>query len=313
MNIQYVGEDNRIHSLGDSNALQHWKYVKKIQTSSGPRYFYSMDELRAYYNDAKKYLSPEGFQNRARKDWDNEIKRHESNINPLHRRRLDMMNKDGGYESLSRRTDFRSNEKAIVSENRRHSEERSKISKRIKRADKYKEISDDIKDRVKYAKPQSPSSMSKKYHQDVDKEWDRYHNAIEKSNDFKSFSKNERKHEKRKTQLADRRYNINRYKSATKKVSDIKNSGTKQINKGRSAVEKKLNKAKKTTKSEVKGVKRATNAIRNKGNNYYDAHDTAPKSYSTYDRKKKKFGKNNKTGRIERTMIAAYRKTHPYE
>ena len=69
----------------------------------------------------------------------------------------------------------------------------------------------------------------------------------------------------------------------------------------------------KTVKFEAKGVKRATNSILNGGNNFYDAHDIAPKSYSTYDRKKKKFGKNKRTGRIERMMIAAYRKTHPYE
>ena len=313
MSIQYRGDDGRTHSLGDNNSLQHWKYIKKIPVGKGFRYFYSQDELRAYYNDAKKNLSPEAFQDRARKDWKNENDRHERTIDPLHRRRLEMMNHRGSYHSFQRDSDFNSNEEAIVSENRRHEAERSKISKRIKRADKYKEISDDIKDRIDYAKPQSPKKMSEKYQRDEDKEWRRYEKARNKSEDFRSFSKNEREHEKRKTQLSDRRYNLNRYKSATKKVSDIKNSGSKTVEKGRSKVEKKLNKAKKTAKSEAKGIKRASNAIRGKGNNFYDAHDTAPKSYSSYDKKKKKFGKNKKTGRAERAMIYAYRRTHPNE
>ena len=50
--------------------------------------------------------------------------------------------------------------------------------------------------------------------------------------------------------------------------------------------------------------------MQGKGNNFYDADG---KHYSVYDKKKKKFGKSKKTGKAERTLLSAYRKTHPYE
>lgn len=46
--IYYHGSDGHIKQLGDQE-LQHWKYIKKI----GNRYFYTPEELRAYYAEAK--------------------------------------------------------------------------------------------------------------------------------------------------------------------------------------------------------------------------------------------------------------------
>lgn len=37
-----------------NNELYHWKYIKKIPIGSGYRYFYSIDELRAFYGQGKK-------------------------------------------------------------------------------------------------------------------------------------------------------------------------------------------------------------------------------------------------------------------
>ena len=34
------------------NSIQHWKYIKKIPVGKGYRYFYSMDEYRAFLNDS---------------------------------------------------------------------------------------------------------------------------------------------------------------------------------------------------------------------------------------------------------------------
>lgn len=48
MSVYYQGSDGHIKSLGD-NELQHFKYIKKI----GNRYFYTPEELRAYYAEAK--------------------------------------------------------------------------------------------------------------------------------------------------------------------------------------------------------------------------------------------------------------------
>ncbi len=52
MNIEYFGEDGRIKSLGD-NELSHFKYIKKIKTGSGWRYFYTPEEIKAYYQASK--------------------------------------------------------------------------------------------------------------------------------------------------------------------------------------------------------------------------------------------------------------------
>lgn len=39
------------HSKSRKDELMHWKYIKKIPVGKGFRYFYSMDELRAFYED----------------------------------------------------------------------------------------------------------------------------------------------------------------------------------------------------------------------------------------------------------------------
>lgn len=53
MNIQYYAADGTVKNLGDDE-LQHWKYIKKIKTGSGWRYFYTPEELRQFYNEGKK-------------------------------------------------------------------------------------------------------------------------------------------------------------------------------------------------------------------------------------------------------------------
>lgn len=50
----YQGSDGQVHVLGDGEELKHWKYIKKIKTGSGWRYFYSPEELRQFYNEGKK-------------------------------------------------------------------------------------------------------------------------------------------------------------------------------------------------------------------------------------------------------------------
>lgn len=53
MNIKYYAADGTIKSLGD-NELAHYKYIKKIKTGNGYRYFYSQEELRAYLDEKSK-------------------------------------------------------------------------------------------------------------------------------------------------------------------------------------------------------------------------------------------------------------------
>lgn len=55
-NIFYNGSDGYIHSLGDDNSIIHWKYIKKIKSGNGWRYFYDPEELRAYTLGAKSKI-----------------------------------------------------------------------------------------------------------------------------------------------------------------------------------------------------------------------------------------------------------------
>ena len=49
----YEGSDRNIHILGDGEELKHYKYIKKIKQGSGWRYFYTPEELKAYYEGSK--------------------------------------------------------------------------------------------------------------------------------------------------------------------------------------------------------------------------------------------------------------------
>lgn len=49
----YQGSDGRVHVLGDGEELKHYKYIKKIRSGSGWRYFYTPEEIRAYYETEK--------------------------------------------------------------------------------------------------------------------------------------------------------------------------------------------------------------------------------------------------------------------
>lgn len=72
MSVYYQGSDGHIKSLGD-NELQHFKYIKKI----GNRYFYTPEELKAYYADEqKKVRREEAFGGNA-KDFERRKERQE--------------------------------------------------------------------------------------------------------------------------------------------------------------------------------------------------------------------------------------------
>lgn len=49
----YQGSDGQVHVLGDGEELKHWKYIKKIKSGNGWRYFYSQDEINAYMKEAQ--------------------------------------------------------------------------------------------------------------------------------------------------------------------------------------------------------------------------------------------------------------------
>lgn len=224
----YQGSDGRVHVLGDGEELKHWKYIKKIKTGNGWRYFYTPEEVQAYYEEQKKS---------ANKNYKKDLKKMESE-----------------HKMLMKPTPFNSkleNKRNQAIENHRYAHEKTKAK-----------IEKTVKPIAKTAKAAKEGKIPKK----------------------------------------------------AKLVDDKKKKD--RINKGKSAVEKKLNKAKKTVKNEAKGVKRASDAIRGKGDNFYDGGGAKKYRKYKYDKKKGYYtqrGKAKKTGKIERRMINAYRKTHPYE
>lgn len=46
----YIGQDGRVRD----DSLMHWKYIKKIKSGSGWRYFYTPEEVRAFYKESKQ-------------------------------------------------------------------------------------------------------------------------------------------------------------------------------------------------------------------------------------------------------------------
>lgn len=71
MGVYYQGSDGHIKSLGD-NELQHFKYIKKI----GNRYFYTPEELRAYYAESKDKANREATFNRRDAAGDRDFRKN---------------------------------------------------------------------------------------------------------------------------------------------------------------------------------------------------------------------------------------------
>lgn len=46
----YIGQDGRMRD----DSLMHWKYIKKIKSGGGWRYFYTPEEVRAFYKESKQ-------------------------------------------------------------------------------------------------------------------------------------------------------------------------------------------------------------------------------------------------------------------
>lgn len=132
---------------------------------------------------------------------------------------------------------------------------------------------------------------------------------LEKERDQAEKTFDNRKHYEREREEVKKAY---RFAQKHPALHEIKIGSDLATQKAKNKVTKGKTKAEKLIKSETAGTKRAVNAVKGKGNNFYAPKDA--KTYSKYDPKKKRFGKKKyKTGRIERGIINAYRKTHPYE
>lgn len=67
--MNYIGIDGNVHS----DELKHWKYIKKIKSGSGWRYFYTPEEIRAYYKEEQgkanaQYEAKEFYSNKKQSE-----------------------------------------------------------------------------------------------------------------------------------------------------------------------------------------------------------------------------------------------------
>lgn len=63
--MNYIGVDGQVRN----DSLMHWKYIKKIKAGSGWRYFYTPEEVRAYYKEEQgkanaQYEAKEAYSNK---------------------------------------------------------------------------------------------------------------------------------------------------------------------------------------------------------------------------------------------------------
>lgn len=84
--MNYIGIDGNVHS----DELKHWKYIKKIKSGSGWRYFYTPEEVRAYYQTEKNNANAEYVKN-LRKE--NERHAYGERVNNKFRKDAKYMNK----------------------------------------------------------------------------------------------------------------------------------------------------------------------------------------------------------------------------
>lgn len=67
--MNYIGIDGNVHN----DSLMHWKYIKKIKSGSGWRYFYTPEEIRAYYKEEQgkanaQYEAKEAYSNKIQRE-----------------------------------------------------------------------------------------------------------------------------------------------------------------------------------------------------------------------------------------------------
>ena len=133
--IYYHGSDGHIKQLGDQE-LQHWKYIKKI----GNRYFYTPEELRAYYAEAKDSANREAaFKERDRADTRDmrlrmSERRHEKSRN-IYKNGVYLV--DDGKGGNLRNATKQERREAIRKENKEQKKDRKQIERYYK-ADKRK-------------------------------------------------------------------------------------------------------------------------------------------------------------------------------
>lgn len=141
MSVYYQGSDGCIKTLGDTE-LAHFKYIKKI----GNRYFYTPDELKAYYADEqKKVRREEAFGGNA-KDFE---RRKDRQQRDRENHQWDKERKEMSRRTIRTETDAISKETRSLSkkENEREiAKDYKKIDRQAKRRDRVNHLIDRLTD-----------------------------------------------------------------------------------------------------------------------------------------------------------------------
>lgn len=182
--IYYQGADGHTKVLGE-NELQHWKYIKKI----GNRYFYTPEELRAYYAESKTASNREAAFNRNKA---NAERASRDAFNNQARRDL----KEGAKNTVYIDRDKKGNLKFRDATKDEVKKEQKKIDKRYDRRDKVDKLIDRLSDTKINAKKkidpvaktvkmaaqgkEKPKTTKSKY-SDEDKARIRYESSVRKA------------------------------------------------------------------------------------------------------------------------------------
>lgn len=128
--MNYIGIDGNVYS----DSLIHWKYIKKIKSGSGWRYFYTPEEIRAYYKEE---------QGKANAEYKRDIKDANKtyNVNKHYNNLMRKNAKRNAEDIIYLRTDQKGKTRVLEGKERRQAVN-DEVKKTKKRADKWDKLNE---------------------------------------------------------------------------------------------------------------------------------------------------------------------------
>lgn len=247
----YQGSDGRVHVLGDGEEIKHWKYIKKIKSGNGWRYFYSQDEINAYMKEVQGVAK--GVKNKI--DSIPRLEKHGSKYYIADKKTQRNIEKSGvGGNTLYR------NKKGDIGSYKNYKVTKNAVSKQT------------AKDRMDNAKGKEALNGRKGDKSIIGKTM----SAAKAASEMSKIKARESAYEKYEAK------NV-----LTKPFSSVKKKAEKKINKGKKKIERKINNTPITTSDiYVNGKKVGTETY-----TIGDARKDYKKAKKTYKQLKKYYGK----------------------
>lgn len=214
----YIGVDGHVHS----DELKHWKYIKKIKSGSGWRYFYTPEEIRAYYKE--------------KIDKENKIKEKVIIEKKTRWSPQDAYSQQRRLEEQR----YREAKKPSIKNIKKEAKDTWRYAKPQKPSTMMKKIQADSKkedDRWINERERIMRSNTKLYKDNKDFD---YGVARQAARNRVAWDENEKQHKENKKRNSDRYYNAKRYKEITKKSLGIVSTSKNKVSKGKAKVEKLL-------------------------------------------------------------------------